>query len=49
MENTHTIDAILWFTAGIITSGMIAFLLHGWWKGNYWDREMKLKKRQTQR
>lgn len=49
MENTNTSDIILWFIAGLTCIGMIAVLTKGWLKGNQWQREMKVRKKQTQR
>jgi hypothetical protein len=49
MESTNTFETFLWFLAGFISSGMIAFLVLGWLKGNQWQREMKMRRRQSHR
>ena len=49
MENTNTLEMLLWLVVAIITSGMIAILALGWLKGNNWQREMKMKKRHSHR
>jgi len=41
MESTNTLETFLWLLAGLIGSGMIAFLTLGWFKGNQWQREIE--------
>ncbi|MBZ0098729.1 MAG: hypothetical protein K8F30_06575 [Taibaiella sp.] len=48
MESTNTLETFLWLLAGLIGSGMIAFLTLGWFKGNQWQREMKMRKHRSQ-
>jgi len=49
MESTNTLETFLWFFAALAVSGMIAVLTLGWFKGNNWQKEMKMKKRQSHR
>lgn len=49
MESTNTLETILWLLTGFIGSCMAAFLIIGWVKGNHWQREMKMRKRQSHR
>jgi hypothetical protein len=45
MDQTTTLDGLLWSIIGFAGSSMTAFLILGWLKGMYWDRELKLKRR----
>jgi hypothetical protein len=45
METTTTLDVLLWSVIGFTGSSMTAFLILGWLKGMYWQRELKLKRR----
>lgn len=49
MESTNTFETFLWFLAGFISSGMIAFLVLGWMKGHQWQRELRTRKRHPHR
>lgn len=43
MKHTITLDVLLWCFTGIIFSLMVGFLLMGWLKGLYWERQVKMK------
>lgn len=49
MESTTSFETFLWLLTGFIGSGMAAFLIIGWLKGNQWQREIKMRKRQSHR
>ncbi|MCB0699094.1 MAG: hypothetical protein H6551_04575 [Chitinophagales bacterium] len=46
MEDTNTLETLLWLLVALIGSGMTAVLVVGWLKGANWQREMKMKRRQ---
>ncbi|MEZ5015778.1 MAG: hypothetical protein R2800_01895 [Flavipsychrobacter sp.] len=43
MEDSITIDNMLWFLVGFLASGMAALLVFGWLKGQHFNREEDLK------
>lgn len=47
MEHKTTLDAFLWCLVGLIGSGMAAFLILGWLKGLFWEKEMRMRRRHT--
>jgi hypothetical protein len=49
MEQTTTIEPLLWSIIGFAGSGVATFLLLGWLKGMHWEREMKMKRRHNYR
>lgn len=46
MEEVSTIDNFLWFIVGFLASGMGAVLIFGWLKGQHWNRDAELKRRE---
>lgn len=49
MEYTGTLDTFLWAVVGLAASLMTAFLILGWLKGLFWEKEMRFKRRHTHR
>lgn len=49
MESAIIFETLLWLLVGIVATGMSVVLVIGWLKGVQWQKEMQLKKRQTQR
>ncbi|WP_276131686.1 hypothetical protein [Polluticoccus soli] len=45
MEHTTNLDVFLWGIIGLMGSTMTTFLILGWLKGMYWERQLKLKRR----
>lgn len=47
MESSNSFEIFLWLIAALLGMVMVAVLIIGWLKGNQWQREGKMKNRQT--
>lgn len=45
MQTSNTVETILWCFAGLIGSSMMIILTLGWFKGVFWEQQLKMKRR----
>ncbi len=45
MQSSDSFETVLWGIAGVIALGMVFTLAVGWYKGVFWEQELKARKR----
>lgn len=47
MQTSNTLETLLWIVAGLVTAGMTLVLAVGWFKGVFWEQQLKAKRKST--
>ncbi len=42
---TNFLETLLWIIAGIVTAAMTVIITLGWFKGVFWEQQLKEKRR----
>lgn len=45
MQSSETIETLLWCVAGLIGGSMLLILTLGWFKGKFWEQQVKRRHR----
>lgn len=45
MQTSNTLETLLWCVAGLVSAGMVLVLTLGWFKGVFWEQELKTRRR----
>lgn len=48
MQSSNSLETLLWCVAGLVSASMLLVLTLGWFKGVFWEQELKSRKRQRQ-
>jgi hypothetical protein len=45
MQSSDSLEIMLWGIAGVVAASMAIVLALGWFKGVFWEQEIKTRKR----